>query len=155
MDYTWISRCVQTHPVVELDGIIDIPFSGIYEWESICIWVQEWNCSFMMNIPESFQIHKFNMYMPWSWVFANDILLHQSAHTLDDHTALQHDWMAAWCSTKLLKFSTAKCKAMPLTEGQKGVFSSHYGLLIQPTLPKWNTYRSYWLYQVPWNTYMV
>ena len=62
MDYMWISRCVQTHPVVELDGIIDILFSGMNGNQ----FVREWNWSFMMNIPESFQIHKFNMYMPWS-----------------------------------------------------------------------------------------
>ena len=50
-------------------------------------------------------------------VFADDILLYRAIHTQDDHTALQHDvdTLAAWSSTKLLKFNPAKCKAMLLS----------------------------------------
>ena len=60
-------------------------------------------------------------------VFADDILLYRAIHTQDDHTALQHDvdTLAAWSSTKLLKFNPAKCKAMLLSRrrSKKSVLS--------------------------------
>lgn len=50
-------------------------------------------------------------------LYADDILLYRAVHSQEDYFALQQDvdTLAAWSSTKLLKFNPSKCKAMLLS----------------------------------------
>ena len=50
-------------------------------------------------------------------LYAGDILLYRAVHSQEDYFALQQDvdTLAAWSSTKLLKFNPSKCKAMLLS----------------------------------------
>jgi len=76
--------------------------------------------------------------------FASHIFLYRSVHSQGDHMELQQNMVgsslhASWSSSSLLK----------------GYASLSQNVLVQSTLPKWNTCQGCWFYPVSWNIYSL